>query len=168
MTSKSTNSQHSIIPMFKIFILGLIELELRSPRGGSGPWASEPSASIAHPDPFGDWGAKGKNPSLYETFNSSKTLCYSYQGLFELYSIRPRARVPLRIVRHPINLHFCLHLPMKLPPLTLRPSDQQIVNYQSIQVSAERFELSTNGLKGHCSAVELRALDPLPPPIRSS
>ncbi len=24
-------------------------------------------------------------------------------------------------------------------------------------VSAERFELSTNGLKGHCSAVELRA-----------
>jgi hypothetical protein len=24
-------------------------------------------------------------------------------------------------------------------------------------VSAERFELSTNGLKGHCSAIELRA-----------
>ena len=24
-------------------------------------------------------------------------------------------------------------------------------------MSAERFELSTNGLKGHCSAIELRA-----------
>jgi hypothetical protein len=31
-------------------------------------------------------------------------------------------------------------------------------------VSAERFELSTNGLKGHCSAIELRAhLLPLVP-----
>lgn len=27
----------------------------------------------------------------------------------------------------------------------------------TISVSAERFELSTNGLKGHCSAIELRA-----------
>lgn len=33
---------------------------------------------------------------------------------------------------------------------------------RSTKVSAERFELSTNGLKGRCSAIELRARSALP------
>ncbi len=34
---------------------------------------------------------------------------------------------------------------------------RKVSNEKSLLVSAERFELSTNGLKGHCSAIELRA-----------
>jgi hypothetical protein len=41
---------------------------------------------------------------------------------------------------------------------TMRDFNQNKDTYSRCQfVSAERFELSTNGLKGRCSAVELRA-----------
>jgi hypothetical protein len=36
-------------------------------------------------------------------------------------------------------------------------SQTKILPYRRIWMSAERFELSTNGLKGRCSAIELRA-----------
>ena len=36
-------------------------------------------------------------------------------------------------------------------------SQPKILPVGRIEVSAERFELSTNGLKGRCSAIELRA-----------
>lgn len=38
-----------------------------------------------------------------------------------------------------------------------RLTTKQKTPLEGVSVSAERFELSTNGLKGRCSAVELRA-----------
>ena len=37
------------------------------------------------------------------------------------------------------------------------PNQTKNLLAEDLSVSAERFELSTNGLKGHCSAIELRA-----------
>ncbi len=37
------------------------------------------------------------------------------------------------------------------------PFNGDFVPFQAMIVSAERLELSTNGLKGHCSTIELRA-----------
>ena len=42
-------------------------------------------------------------------------------------------------------------------PSPIGDSQPKILHRRRIGVSAERFELSTNGLKGRCSAVELRA-----------
>ena len=53
---------------------------------------------------------------------------------------------------------FEYHLPFAPDASVARGSESKLKpsNAEGI-VSAERFELSTNGLKGRCSAVELRA-----------
>ena len=53
---------------------------------------------------------------------------------------------------------FEYHLPFAPDASVARGSEPKLKpsNMEGI-VSAERFELSTNGLKGRCSAVELRA-----------
>lgn len=45
------------------------------------------------------------------------------------------------------------HLPVASP----RPLQADLPSYGEVYVSAGGFEPPTNGLKGHCSAVELRA-----------
>jgi hypothetical protein len=42
-------------------------------------------------------------------------------------------------------------------PLNGDPQTKKSSCEEDFQVSAEEFESSTNGLKGHCSAIELRA-----------
>lgn len=52
----------------------------------------------------------------------------------------------------------CLHSPMaKSQALCRRPAEGYEINAHFNQVSAEGLEPSANGLKGHCSTIELRA-----------
>ena len=46
---------------------------------------------------------------------------------------------------------------IRIPYPEWGPSNKNPPQREDSSVSAERFELSTNGLKGHCSAIELRA-----------